>query len=218
LDRLSLSSMGRSTKSAYRTLAVLKLPRNRVPQLITYATRIADCMTDNPWFPAPVPSLAAVRAAIADLSKAEVTKQLGGAGTATTCNDRRQDLTLLLQQLQGYVQVIADEHPESAAQIIESAGMSVKGRRGPGGRVFSAARGPVSGTIVRFAPSAGDRAAYEFACSLDGGATWILWPVETKASTTIPGLKPGTRVLCRYRVKTKGVRGDWSDPVATIVD
>jgi hypothetical protein len=96
--------------------------------------------------------------------------------------------------------------------------MSVKGRRGPGGRVFSAARGPVSGTLFLFAPSAGDRAAYEFAYSIDGGATWISWAVETKASTTILGLKPGTRVLCRYRVKTKGAWGDWSEPVAIIVD
>ena len=45
--------------------------RGSVPALISYAQGIVTRMTGNPSFPAPVPTLAAVTAALADLQTAE---------------------------------------------------------------------------------------------------------------------------------------------------
>jgi hypothetical protein len=113
---------------------------------------------------------------------------------------------------------VADATPENAASIIESAGLSVKRRRGPGGRAFVARRGPVSGSMILVAPRAGQRASYEWAYSLDGGVTWILLPGTNTATTPVTGLKPGDKVLFRYRSCVKNVWSDWSDAIAVIVD
>ena len=87
----------------------------------------------------------------------------------------------------------------------------------PPSRVVGAKRGRVSGEVVVVAPKAGDRSAYEWAYSLDGGRTWMGVPATTKATVTVTGLVPGTHVLFRYRATTKGVCLDWSDPVAIFV-
>ncbi len=62
--------MNRTTKSIRRPTITLGLPRS-VPALISYAQGIVTRMTGNPSFPAPVPTLAAVTAALADLQTAE---------------------------------------------------------------------------------------------------------------------------------------------------
>jgi hypothetical protein len=218
LDSLSLAEMATSTKPRYRVLAVLKLPRNNVPPQITYASRIVTSMTDNAWFPSPVPPLATVSAAIDALAEAQTATLSKTVGTADTRDDRRRDMIQRLELLKAYVQGIADANPDSAVSIIESAGMAVKGRRGPGGRVFGAKRGLVSGSMSLTASKAGERASYEWAYSLDGAVTWILLPGTNSASTTVTGLKPGAKLLFRYRVCVKDVWSDWSDPIAVIVD
>ena len=81
----------------------------------------------------------------------------------------------------------------SPSPPVESADMYLKQLRGPLPQVFAAEPGSHSGEIDVTAPRAGDRAAYEFQYSLDGGETWLPFPqaVETKASATLPGMKPG---------------------------
>ena len=64
----------------------------------------------------------------------------------------------------------------------------------------------------------GNRGSYAWAYSVDAGVTWVLLPVTNSATTTVTGLKPGTRTLFRYRSSVKNVWSDWSDPVAVIVD
>ena len=125
-----------------------------------------------------------------------------------------------LQQLRAYVEAIATANLENAASIVESAGMYLKRTRGPARRVFSARPGRVSGEVDLVAPSAGDRAGYEFQYSLDGGVTWLGLPepFTNKASVTVRGLKRGSTVHFRYRSTKKGVTGDWSDTVAIIAE
>jgi len=217
-DILSRSTMSASAKPPYRMIAILKLPKNDVPRVVTYATHIVESMTNNPWFPSPRPPLASVRAAIDALARAQTATLSKTVGTAATRNARRRDLKSELDLLTGYVQSVADANRDSAATIIESVGMSVKQRSGPQGRVFRASRGPVSGSTILVAPKAGNRASYEWAYSLDGGETWILLPVTNSATTTVTGLKPGARVLFRYRFSVKNVWNDWCDPVILIVD
>ena len=62
--------MNNSTKSVRRPTIALALPKS-VPALISYAQSIVKRMTDNPSFPNPSPTLAAVTAAIDELQIAE---------------------------------------------------------------------------------------------------------------------------------------------------
>jgi hypothetical protein len=54
--------MATANKSTHRSLVTLRLPKS-VPGLIVYAQNIVKRMTDNPSFPNPAPTLAAVTAA-----------------------------------------------------------------------------------------------------------------------------------------------------------
>lgn len=210
--------MSHSAKTPSRFIVVLKLPEYEVPLLLVQARAIVERMTGNSWFPSPTPSLAVVQAAIDDLSEAETTTLTRLKGSAAARDEKRRALVVRLQHLASYVQVIADANPEHAASIIESAGMYVKDPGGRSANVFGVKPGDVPGEAKLTAPFAGDRAIYEFQFSVDGKATWIALEPEKKASATVRGLTRGTTVYFRYRVKVKDVAGDWSDPIAFIVE
>jgi hypothetical protein len=54
------------TKSMHRVEVSLDLPTT-VPDLVGYAKRVVLCMTDNPRFPSPIPSIADVASAVDEL-------------------------------------------------------------------------------------------------------------------------------------------------------
>lgn len=205
------------TKPASRAFAVLKRPRYRVPQLVTYARSIVLAMTGNPRFPSPEPPLATLEAAIDALEAAEIARRARTMGTVPVRNDKRQALEILLDNLCLYVQVVANADIEHGASIIESAGIFVKRKRVLPLRVFAAQPGPVSGSVKLIAPRAGKYVSYEWADSVDGMKTWTTLPSTVRASTIVSGLHPGTTAYFRYRTVTKSGVGDWSDPVSIIV-
>jgi hypothetical protein len=210
--------MSTSTKSVPRTVAVLGLPEYEVPRFVTVARAMVQAMTNNPRFPSPDPPLATLSAAIEALDQAEVARQLGTVGAVARRNEKRTGVKSLLERLRSHVQAVADADPENAASVIESAGMSVQKKRRLPPRVFAAKPGDVSGSVRLFAPKAGHRAAYDWAYSTDGGTTWTSLPQTVQASTTVYGLLRGTMVLFRYRATTKDGVGDWSEPVAILVE
>ena len=164
------SSMAIPSALTNRPLASLKLPRAHVAQLIGYARTVVDAMGKSASFKSPTPSLKVVSAAIEALQAAQTSALTRASGAATTRNDRKADLVKLLQALKAYVQtIVADATPENAVSIIESAGMSVRRHPAFPGRVFAAKHGDVSGTVKLVAPSAGARAGYEWASSIDAG-------------------------------------------------
>jgi hypothetical protein len=124
---------------------------------------------------------------------------------------------MLLQELAGYVQTVANADAENSAPIIESAGMTVRRAAAPGPRVFAAKPGAVSGTAKLVTRSAGPRASYEWQMSTDGGKTWTLAPVTLQAKTTVTGLTVGATVLFRCRPVTKAGEGDWSEAASLVV-
>jgi len=167
-------------------------------------------MTDNPYFPSPVPALWVLSKVVTDLENAEAAALTRAKGTAAIRNEKRTMVGSLLQQLRGYVQVTADCDPENAASIIESAGMTVKKPAAMPPRVFSAKPGPLSGEVRIIAPTAGHRASYDWEYSIDSGVNWLTMQSTLQASTTLVGLTPGTSVMFKYRsVTSKGV-SDWS--------
>jgi hypothetical protein len=204
-------------KSIHRATITLGIP-NKIADLILYSNNIAQKMTDNPNFPTPTPTVAALAAAVNDLHAAETAALSRATGLATVRNDKRTALVSLLYQLRGHVQGVADATPENGAAIIESAGLTVRKITARGKRPFAAKPGALSGSAVVTAVSAGERSSYEWQYSTDGGKTWVFAPATTQGRTTIAGLPAGTTVQFRYLAVTpKGGQGDWSPAVALLV-
>jgi hypothetical protein len=208
--------MNSTIKSIRRPTITLALPRS-VPALISYAQGVVTRMTGNPSFPAPVPTLAAVTAAVADLQTAETAALARTKGAVTARNEKRGVLVAALQQLRAHVQSIADADPTQASSVIESAGVAVRKTPTRGARAFAAKPGPVSGVAKVTAVAASRRASYEWQYSPDGGKTWVTAPSTLQARTTIAGLAPGSTVQFRYRAVTKTGEGDWSQPTSLMV-
>jgi len=203
-------------KSIHRATVSLKLPA-KVADFIAYGTGVVHAMTSNPAFPAPVPALSALSAAVSDLQAAETLALTKAKGAVAARNDKRAVVVSLIQQLRGYVQAIADATPENGATIIQSAGMAVRKVPTRATRVFAAEPGLVSGSAKLTATIAARRASYEWEYSLDGGKTWVTLPSTLQAKTTVAGLPVGTSVLFRYKSVTKTGEGDWSQGLALLV-
>ncbi|HEX8791341.1 MAG TPA: fibronectin type III domain-containing protein [Polyangiaceae bacterium] len=206
----------KTVKTDHRSFVALLLP-STILALIAYAQQIVKAMTGNPAFPSPVPTLAAVTAAIVDLQNAETIALTRAKGTVVNRNEKRTALVVLLHQLKGYIQTQADANIENGASIIASAGVGVKKPVVRAPRVFDAKLGPVSGTATLVAASAGHRASYEWQYSTDGGKTWVLAPVTLQTRTTVVGLPSGATVQFRYRPVTKAGEGDWSQTIVLLV-
>jgi len=204
------------TVSMHKTLAALKLP-TQVPALLGVAEAIVLAMTGDPSFPDPAPSIATVASALADLHDAEVATLTRTRGTVAARNEKRAVLVGLLVRLKAYVQGVADEDPERAEVLIQSAGMNVRKSGAPAKPVFEARPGAVSGSVRMAVRAAGDRAAYEWEWSTDGGKTWRAAPATLQARTVLTGLASGSTCSLRYRTVTRTGEGDWSEPVLLLV-
>jgi len=204
------------TTPARRSIASLKLPR-AVPALVTYAQGVATCMTNNPAFPTPTPSLAVIQTAAVDLHTAELTAQNRTKGAVAARNEKRVVLVSLLHQVQSYVQAIADANLDNSASIIQSAGIPLRKVAVRLPRAFEAKLGSVSGTVKLAAPSAARRSAYEWQSSTDGGKTWVELPPTLQSRTTVTGIAAATTPQFRYRAVTKTGAADWSPPISILV-
>jgi hypothetical protein len=204
--------MTTTNKKTSLPTAILKLP-TQVELLVTYAENVVTRMTGNPAFTTPVPSLALVTAATGALHLAQTAVQARTKGTVAIRDEKRTALITLLKQLRGYVQSTADATPDNAVSIIESSGLAVRKTAVRKPRVFEALPGAVSGSAKLVAPSAGQRASYEWEYSTDGGKTWVTMPPTLQAKTSVTGLTPGSSVQFRYRAVLKAGAGDWSLPI-----
>jgi hypothetical protein len=209
--------MSSPNKSIHLATIALSIPA-KIADVLLYANNIVQKLTNNPAFPTPTPTVAALTAAVNDLHAAETVALSRAKGSATVRNDKRTVLASLLRQLGGYVQSVADATPENGAAIIESAGVAVRKVATREKRVFAAKPGPLSGSAIVTAVSAGPRSAYQWQYSTDGGKTWVPAPATTQGTTTIAGLPAGTTVQFRYLAVTpKGGQGDWSPALSLLV-
>ena len=210
--------MTTSNKSMHRATVSLGLPA-KIADLILYVTAVVQKMTGNPSFPNPSPALAVITAAVAALHDAETVALTRVKGSATVRNDKHAALLVLLRQLGGYVQSVADTSPpENGPALIESSGFAVRKPFMRGKQQFAAKQGTLSGSAVVTAVSAGARASYEWQYSVDGGKTWVAAPSTTQGKTTVHGLPTATAVQFRYLAVTpKGGQGDWSAPLTLVV-
>ena len=204
------------TVSMHKTLAALRLP-TQVPALLSVAEAIVVAMSISPSFPAPTPALAAVRSAILELHDAQVATLTRTRGTVAVRDRKLAVLVGLLVRLKGYVEGVADDDPEHAVAIIESAGMHVKQSTARTHPDFDVQQGRVSGSVRLVARSAGDRAAYLWEWRPDGASAWNRLPQTIQARTVVSGLPPASTCWFRYRSVTKSGETDWSEPRSFVV-
>jgi len=216
MTTIATTTTSSNTTAAHRSIVALKLP-TKVPALISLATGIVQGLTGNASFPAPVPALATVTAAITGLQTAETAAQAKTRGAVAARNAQRAALLTMLDQLKAYVQQVADANRATAPALIQSVAMSVKKIPIHQKQVFAAEAGTVSGSVKLVAQVAGRRASYEWESSLDGGKTWVSAPPTLQTKTTMAGLTVGTSYMFRYRSVTKTGASDWSQPISMLV-
>ena len=178
-------------------------------QVVSKVHFIEGRMKDNPAFPVPAPSLADIALAREAL-EAAITAAKDGGRTATAIRRARQrELTLLLNQLGGYVSSIA----EGNGLAILSSGFEVKRTGQPTGepeptRDLQAMISPYKGRVdLRWKPVK-DAIAYHIHLSRteptdDSG--WELAGVSTKASYKLTGLDSAKTYW--FRVAAIGTSG-----------
>jgi hypothetical protein len=205
-----------SKPTVHRAIVSLKLP-SAVAALIAVARAILLALTGNASFSNPTPTLAAFLAAIVDLENAESAAQSRAKGAVQVRDAKRTTLLLLLDELKGYVQKVADADKENGDALIHSAGMGLRkvGVHAP--RVFHATAGSVSGSVQLVTANAGPRASYDWEWSTDGGKTWQVAPSTTRSKTLFSGLVPATTVMFRSRSLTHAGEGDWTTPISFVV-
>ena len=120
-------------------------------------------------------------------------------------------------RLKAHVQSVADDDPERAQKLIESAGMNAKATVLPTKPPFDVKPGAVSGSVRLVARAVAKEASYEWAWSNDGGATWRLAPAMLQAQTVLSGLPAESKCWFRYRAVTRRGEADWSEPRAFLV-
>jgi hypothetical protein len=198
-----------------RLVASLKLPRS-VPALLCKVRGIVDAMNGNPHFPDPNPTLAALLVAIGDADEAQTGTYSRTRGSREERDHKVTLLLMLLGQVRTYVQKVADQNPENAAEIIESAGLRVHKSTAYEKPRFHVRDGAVSGSVKVTAESVHGQAFYDWQQSIDG-ETWSDLPSTFRSKITVSGFTPGQRVWFRFRAVTREGKGDWSQPTSIIV-
>jgi len=199
-----------------RTITVVRDFPRFAGETLVFARFVATRMAGNAHFPTPPVAPSALLAAVQELDEAEVATRRRTRGTAAARDQKLQVVHGLLGQLATYVVGVAQQRGVDAEAVLASSGFDQKRTAGPGKWVFTAAQGERSGEVKLKTARAGRGASYDWQHSTDG-VGWVDWRRTSKASTVIPGLKPGTRYLLRVRSFFKDVLGDWSDPITFLV-
>jgi hypothetical protein len=202
----------RMTKRLHPVRVALHLP-DKVPDLLILSSAVGKAMAGNRWFASPVPSLAKVSTATKKLEKSQAASLDRTRGIAEARDADLSALRGLLKLLGAYVQGVADDNPEHAASIIESAGLSVALRGSQVKVVLAVSPGRVSEMARLVAKAVAKEASYEWAMSKNAGKTWLSLPKTLQAHTTVSGLVPGKTYWFRMRAATRRGVGDWCEPV-----
>jgi hypothetical protein len=200
-----------------RAIAVLYL-LTHIAELIKQAQGIVLAMTNNLFFPSPVPSLGLVTKAIQDLSDAEVLARTRGTGMAKARDLKKAVLVKLLRELQFFVQGIADANPDQSEAIIVSAGMLIRKLTPRQKNRDEVRQGDVSGLVMLIAAVVrASKVGYFWEWSTDE-KSWTSLPVSFTAATSVSGLVPGVTHYFRYRsVSRKTGTSDWSQTLSLML-
>ena len=196
-----------------RPLVTLSLPK-KIKSIISLAENIANAMNNNPSFPTPTPPIATLLADIAALNTAETAVLSRTKGAVETRNAKLAAVRNDLENLRGYVQIVAGAGtPANAPAVIEAAGMTIRKVTTQDKPALAAKAGTVSGTIHLSAKAAGRTAAYDWQYSTDQ-KTWTTLPMTLQAKTGVTGLASGTTYYFRVQVLIRTGAENWSQIVS----
>ena len=106
-------------------ILVVKLPRN-ILEIVDFARRINDSLAENAsYFPSPPLPLTTFIQHIDALTEAEASVKQSTQGVIVR-NNALEQLTKDIKRLANYVQLIADNNPDTADIIIKVSGFSIR--------------------------------------------------------------------------------------------
>jgi hypothetical protein len=178
-----------------RPIAVTKLPRD-IPGKIMECEAIKNSITGNSFFATPVPSLTDFGTHIGNLIAAQAELDSGRAGGSAERDLALDKLLLDVSRLVNYVQGIADATPDKAEQIIESAGMFIKGKGGKQIQSYEVTS-VESGIVTLTTPLIPKHHPIIWEISSDNG-TWTILKVSRVSVCKVDGLISGHLYYFRY--------------------
>jgi hypothetical protein len=188
----------------------------KVPEFIVYAQSIHNSMSASTVYAASAAHLATLATDLATLI-ANQTACKTTPPTKTTA-DRNTAWTAVkadLRVLKADVQILVDNSPASALEIIHDAGMKEKGENNGGKRKSSAKNGTVEGTVDLVGEGPGP---HDFQMSTDN-KTWIPCESSRTQKLTVTGLTSGVVYYFQNRqMLTHGLRTAWTASVSVRVN
>jgi hypothetical protein len=161
------------------------------------------------------PPLAEVSACLGTLEGREELALKGGKGAVKQRNVALRKAHNSMNLLTAYVQSTANEQPDQAEAIIESAGMKVGKPRVRTKLPLEARHGDAVGRVVLDAKALPKPVQYRWQMSTDQ-EVWTDLPETFKTKTVVDGLVPATVYSFRLRTVTNNGASEWSSPVTII--
>lgn len=209
-----------NTQKVRLKLVALRLDRKSVLQVIADAQHYVLCMTGNPYFPSPEPSLSSVALLTDQLEAAQQAALSRAKGLVTQRDVIRKKLELMLTTLGGYVESTANHtgDPDIASVIIASSGMEERKFTPRTAKAFKAEQGPVSGSVALCCPARRRSVFfYEMSETPYIPESWVRIYTGFKVKFIQRGLIPGTQTFFRMAELARGVMGEFGDPVGLMV-
>ena len=187
-------------------------------QLIVDVGSVITGLTGNASYTTPVPTLAAVTAALNAFTTAISDAEAAGGGVTLTAtkNDRRADLVALMRELASYVQVTC----KGDLTVLLSSGFPIqKPQRNPIGVLpapsnLTVTLGMQTGELDAAVAPVFGASIYNWRISTAAAPSVVLQSAQTTAaSNSFTGLTPG--VVYNVEANAVGAAGpsDWSAPV-----
>jgi hypothetical protein len=200
--------------------AKLELWKLSIPNKITFGRSVISKMRDNANFADPSPKLVDVELATSELSEAADIAQKGSVASTQVMYNKEKVVDKLLTALSYYVEIIANQNPETAALVITSAGMEMKKQGSINIPDLSVKKGSVENSALLRRKSAGSGVAYkwQYCKDLYSEANWLTLGESTVAKFEAQNLQPLVKYWFRVGV-LKGAKliDGFSDPVSFVV-
>ncbi len=198
-----------------RLVAVLNLTPKVLGVLATGDATYVKVLASTALSACALPTPAAFKIDLDALRAAQAAKG-GGPAAIEARNVALKQVKRDLVNLRIFAQQLADANEAQAAEIIASAGMSVKKVTVRQKAELSLAQGATTGSAIARAKSSGPRSTYWWEYSVDQ-KTWSSAPVTRVANTSFAGLTPGVLYYFRFQALTKAGLSDWSQVVSFMV-
>lgn len=177
-------------------------------------------MTNNPKYPTPSPTLAAVQTAFDSYKVAAADAVQGGKQNTAIRDSRRGELVGLLRQLASYVSATANGDLEA----LMSSGFPIqKPSRAPIGPLPAPeapvlSQGPVTGNLAAVAPPVHGASSYNWSIALASAPDKDVQTAQTTgARASFTGLTAGQIYLVSLNAVGAAGISDWSDSGSMMV-